>query len=70
MTDDGQGFSHPLNGNIGNPVFRAMDVDSLAITVDIARFMLHFLNEASVCHLGGSMQPRMRLTAICYGMAG
>ena len=44
-----------------------MDVDSLAITVDIARFMLHFLNEASVCHLGGSMQPRMGLTARWLG---
>ena len=45
-------------------------MDSMVVTVDIGRFMLHFLNKANVCHLGGHMPQMKGLTAICSGMAG
>lgn len=32
--------------------------------------MLHFLNEASICYLGGSIQWKTGLSAICSGIAG
>ena len=48
VTVNGQEFTHPLNGSIQNPAYRLMNVNSLAITVDIALFEELFLNDANV----------------------